>query len=136
MSDIVVIGSLNIDMVERTAVMPGAGETLHGKEFHTIPGGKGANQALAIARLGGSVSMIGRVGQDGFGKALCKNLADNQVDITGFRSSISADRCGFDWCGRQRRKWSIVIQGAIIERVGGYLMLKILIRSALLVVQF
>ncbi len=82
MSDIVVVGSLNMDMVVRTALMPGAGETLHGKEFHTIPGGKGANQALAIARLGGSVSMIGRVGQDGFGKALCKNLADNQVDIT------------------------------------------------------
>lgn len=90
MSDIVVIGSLNMDMVVRTAVMPGAGETLHGKEFHTIPGGKGANQALAIARLGGSVSMIGRVGLDSFGKALCKNLTDNQVDITRIQADASA----------------------------------------------
>jgi ribokinase len=59
MSDIVVIGSINMDLVVKTQRIPQAGETITGSHFATIPGGKGANQAAAIARLGGSVSLIG-----------------------------------------------------------------------------
>lgn len=61
--DIVVIGSLNMDMVVRTNRSPDAGETLIGQAFALSPGGKGANQAVAAARLGAEVSMIGRVGK-------------------------------------------------------------------------
>lgn len=82
MSDIVVIGSLNMDLVVQTGRMPGPGETLHGKTFNTIPGGKGANQAVAAARLGGQVAMVGRVGSDGFGETLRRNLTADRVDDT------------------------------------------------------
>ena len=81
MSDILVVGSLNMDLVVVTERMPGGGETLHGEEFHMIPGGKGANQAAAIGRLGGSVSMIGKVGSDSFAPVLRGALAADHVDV-------------------------------------------------------
>jgi ribokinase len=82
MADIVVVGSMNMDFVVKVARAPVAGETLLGKEFHTIPGGKGANQAVAVACLGGNVSIIGRVGKDGFGEQLSSNLFYQHVDNT------------------------------------------------------
>jgi ribokinase len=78
---IVVIGSLNMDLVMRTARIPNAGETLSGHGFDTLPGGKGANQAVACARLGGQVAMIGRVGIDAFGRALRDALAADGIDV-------------------------------------------------------
>ena len=90
MPDVVVIGSLNMDLVVKTARMPAGGETLLGEAFSTIPGGKGANQALAIAKLGGRVAMIGRVGQDSFGQSLRQNLESGGVDVTQLKSSGSA----------------------------------------------
>jgi len=81
MSDVVVLGSLNMDLVVRTPEMPRPGETVHGSEFTTIPGGKGANQAAAAARLGASVDMIGRVGDDSFGPALLSNMRSQGVQI-------------------------------------------------------
>jgi ribokinase len=75
MLDIVVIGSLNTDLVIKTPRLPAPGETLHGEELRTIPGGKGANQAAAAARLGTWVAMVGRVGKDEFGPRLVDNLA-------------------------------------------------------------
>ena len=77
---IVVVGSLNMDLVVRAPRHPQPGETLLGSEFHTFPGGKGANQAVAAARLGGRVKMIGRVGADAFGKSLIQTLANDGVD--------------------------------------------------------
>lgn len=81
MHKITVIGSLNMDLVVNTPKVPSIGETLLGSGFMTVPGGKGANQAVAAARLGGQVSMIGCVGNDIFGKNLIKNLQDNRVDV-------------------------------------------------------
>ena len=81
MKPIVVIGSINMDLVCRTPRMPVGGETILGSDFVTIPGGKGANPAVAAARLGGDVHMIGRVGDDDFGKRLLAGLADNGVNI-------------------------------------------------------
>jgi ribokinase len=75
---ILVVGSLNMDLVVRSPRHPQPGETLLGAEFHTFPGGKGANQAVAAARLGGQVKLIGRVGADAFGDALletCRKTA-------------------------------------------------------------
>src|SRR4051812_45317692 len=70
-----------MDLVCRTPHMPVGGETILGSEFLTIPGGKGANQAVAAARLGGDVHMIGRVGNDDFGKRLLAGLATSGVNI-------------------------------------------------------
>lgn len=78
--NIVVVGSLNMDLVAYTARLPEMGETILGQDFQTFPGGKGANQAVAAARLGAGVSMIGKVGQDAFGQALIENLQHNGVD--------------------------------------------------------
>ena len=80
MPDILVIGSLNVDLVVRAARFPQPGETISGDDLQTLPGGKGANQAMAAARLGASVSMLGRVGKDNFGGSLLDNLQSNSVD--------------------------------------------------------
>ncbi len=81
MKKIIVLGSINMDLVVSTDRAPEGGETLFGSSFQTIPGGKGANQAVAIARQGSEVSMIARVGNDGFGGELIKKLAENSVDV-------------------------------------------------------
>ncbi|NMB69490.1 MAG: ribokinase [Chloroflexi bacterium] len=77
---ILVVGSLNMDLVVRVPRHPRPGETLLGSAFHTFPGGKGANQAVAAARLGAPVRMIGRVGADEFGEALLATLQNDGVD--------------------------------------------------------
>lgn len=79
---IVVVGSLNMDLVVRTLRHPQIGETVIGYDFRTYPGGKGANQAVAVARLGGRVKMIGKVGNDQFGEALLKAVTQAGVDTT------------------------------------------------------
>ncbi len=71
---VLVFGSLNMDLVVQTARLPMAGETLTGQRFFTTPGGKGANQAVAAARLGAATRMIGRVGADPFGQVLRAGL--------------------------------------------------------------
>jgi ribokinase len=77
---IVVVGSINMDLVARAPRIAGAGETLIGTGFETTPGGKGANQAVAIARLGYPIAMVGMVGEDVFGQALLDNLSAAGVD--------------------------------------------------------
>lgn len=79
---IAVVGSLNMDLVVRAPHMPIPGETVIGSDFRTIPGGKGANQAVAAARLGAEVTMIGRVGDDDFGRAQLRNLGELSIDTT------------------------------------------------------
>lgn len=76
---IVVVGSINMDLVARTPSIPVAGQTLIGTGFTTTPGGKGANQAVAAARLGYPVEMVGMVGEDVFGQALLDNLGSAGV---------------------------------------------------------
>ncbi|SMQ74123.1 ribokinase [Plantibacter sp. VKM Ac-1784] len=79
---IVVVGSLNADLVVRTARFPQPGETLTGSELAVIPGGKGANQAVAAGRLGGDVTMVGAVGDDPHGALLLESLSSSGVDVT------------------------------------------------------
>ncbi|MFE4694036.1 ribokinase [Streptomyces sp. NPDC056749] len=80
MTAIAVLGSTNMDLVAYVARAPGRGETVTGREFRTVPGGKGANQAVAAARAGGEVVMIGAVGTDEYGSALRTNLEHAGVD--------------------------------------------------------
>lgn len=82
MNRILVIGSLNMDLVITAPRKPEMGETITGSGFMTTPGGKGANQAVAAARLGGNVSMIGCVGKDAHGSMLTDNLKKNCVDVS------------------------------------------------------
>lgn len=84
-ADIVIVGSLNMDLVVRAPRFPDPGETIIGSDFGTFPGGKGANQAVAAARLGAKVKMIGCVGQDAFGDQLLESIAHDGVDTTFIR---------------------------------------------------
>jgi ribokinase len=80
---IVVVGSINLDLVGATQRIPIAGETVAGLSFQTFPGGKGANQAVAAARLGASVSMLGKLGTDAFGAQLRESLEESKVNTDG-----------------------------------------------------
>lgn len=83
MKNICVIGSLNMDLVATVKCFPRPGETITGKEFGTYTGGKGANQAVALGRLGANIRMIGKVGDDFYGKKYLQVLEDNGVEIQG-----------------------------------------------------
>ena len=87
---VVVVGSINMDLVAATERIPVAGETVSGKSFKTYPGGKGANQAVAVARLGYPVKMIGRLGDDAFGSELRDGLQREGVDVSGVLTSEGA----------------------------------------------
>ena len=87
MKMITVIGSMNMDLVVDTSRVPENGETILGKEFYTFPGGKGANQAVAAARLGGNVHMIACVGNDSFGSELTRNLFDEGINTANVSRS-------------------------------------------------
>lgn len=80
---ILIIGSINMDISITTDRMPKLGETLVGKDFSTQPGGKGANQAIAVSRLGENAVFLGAVGNDLYGTQLIKNLEKNNVDFIG-----------------------------------------------------
>ena len=86
---IAVFGSLNMDFVIRVERLPGPGETVTGSGFQTLPGGKGANQAYAAARLGASVRMIGAVGKDILGTRLQANLESVGVDVSLVRENTA-----------------------------------------------
>jgi ribokinase len=82
-----VVGSCNVDYVVRVAHLARPGETVRGADVARLPGGKGANQAVAAARLGAAVTMIGCVGADADGELIESTLADNGVDVSGLRHS-------------------------------------------------
>lgn len=84
---IAVLGSANMDLVATVDRAPGRGETVTGRTFTTVPGGKGANQALAAARGGGDVAFLGAVGDDEFGRRVTALLADAGIDVSGLAVS-------------------------------------------------
>ncbi|HVE08310.1 MAG TPA: ribokinase [Paraburkholderia sp.] len=87
---VAVVGSLNMDLVARAARLPLPGETLAGHTFAQVPGGKGGNQAVAAARLGAQVAMLGRVGADANGAQLRAGLQAEQIDCAALETSASA----------------------------------------------
>lgn len=88
--DVLVIGSLNADLVVRAPRFPQPGETISGGDLLTIPGGKGANQAVAAARQGAHVAMVGRVGKDNFAPFLIENLNSNNVNTSHISQGSAA----------------------------------------------
>ncbi len=87
---IIVVGSMNMDMVVKTSHIPQPGETVLGGSFFMNPGGKGANQAVAVARLGGDVTFIGKIGDDIFGKQSSQLFDEEGVDTNGILSDYNS----------------------------------------------
>jgi len=114
MATFCVVGSLNMDFVVPVPqLLPHEGETLLGSGYETVPGGKGANQAAAIARLGGSVCMVGKVGRDDFGHTLVRNLANEGVDVSGVADSPCARTgCAFILVSQDGTNVIVVAPGA------------------------
>lgn len=118
MADILVLGSLNMDLIVRTPRLPAPGETILGTGFSTAPGGKGANQAVAAAKLGAPVKMIGRVGADDFGKTMRSSLnavgADTQYLVTDNEAATGIASIWVDDRGQN----SIIVAPGANARVG------------------
>jgi len=87
---IVVLGSLNMDLIGVSPRLPAPGETIMGESFYTAPGGKGGNQAVAASKLGANVRMVGRVGKDTFGQSLLSGLQGHGIDATGVAQDPTA----------------------------------------------
>lgn len=85
-----VVGSINLDLVARCERLPRAGETLTAEELGYVPGGKGANQAVAAARLGAEVRFVGAVGEDDFGRLAVRDLEAAGVDLSGLQTAPAA----------------------------------------------
>ena len=109
MKNICVIGSLNVD------TMPKPGQTIIGSNFKEVPGGKGANQAVAMARLNGNVSMIGKVGEDGFGQTLINSLKNDKVDTTYIQTSKGATGVALITVDKNAQNSIVVSPGANFE---------------------
>ena len=84
-----VVGSVNLDLVARCERLPRPGETVTGADFDRVPGGKGANQAVAAARLGARVSMVARVGSDPFAEEALAELREAEVDLAGVHPAVA-----------------------------------------------
>lgn len=91
MSTVFVAGSINMDVVARATRFPKVGETVPGSEVHFFPGGKGANQAIAAAKLGARTALIGRLGRDAFGRRLKAFLARQGIDLRHVTVTAKAD---------------------------------------------
>ena len=89
MNQLVVLGSVNADHVLQVPTFPRPGETLHGRNYQVIPGGKGANQAVAAARLKADIGFIAYVGDDAFGIESCERFKLDGMDIRGVK--VQAD---------------------------------------------
>ena len=109
---IVVVGSINTDLVAVTKRIPAIGETVIGSDFQIHPGGKGANQAVAVARLGYPVRLIGRLGNDAFGTELRTHLENEGVEITGVSTSDGASGVAVIVVSRQGENSIVLAPGA------------------------
>lgn len=113
MPEICVVGSLNMDFVIPVTQLPREGETILGRDYETIPGGKGANQAVGAARLGVRVRMVGKVGYDAFGETLRLGLEHEGVETSGIRSTTDARTgCAFILVAEQGTNVIVVAPGA------------------------
>jgi ribokinase len=109
---IVVFGSVNIDLVVPVERLPRPGETVLGPHYTLVPGGKGANQALAAARAGGAVHMIGRVGRDGFADLALAELKAAGIDLSSLERDELPTGCALIPVDRQGGNLIIVASGA------------------------
>ena len=109
---IVVFGSINADLVIEVASLPGPGETILAPEYRAVPGGKGANQALAAKRAGGEVAMHGCVGDDPFATIALEFLERDGVDLSGLMRSNRSTGCAAVIVDPQGENQIVVASGA------------------------
>lgn len=122
MGDILVIGSMNVDMTVRVKELPKAGETVLAQNMSYGLGGKGANQAFAAARLGGKVRMLGCVGDDDFGRKQLQALKGEGVDVSGIRVDRTVSTGSAFICVEENGSNCIVVnQGANLSCDESYL---------------
>ena len=109
---IVVVGSINVDLVASATRIPQKGETVHGQSFRTFLGGKGANQAIAASRLGAPVTMIGKIGDDTFGVSLKSGLQIAGVNIACVRQAKGSSGVALITTDKHAHNSIVVIPGA------------------------
>jgi len=109
---IVVVGSINLDLVATAERIPAVGETVIGNDFQIHPGGKGANQAVAVARLGYPVRLVGRLGSDAFGAQLKGHLGSAGVDMAGIGESDGPSGVAVILVSRKGENSIVVAPGA------------------------
>ncbi|MEB3278375.1 MAG: ribokinase [Lyngbya sp.] len=110
---LIVFGSINMDLVVQTPRLPSPGETLQGDQFFTAPGGKGANQAVAAARLGALTYLVGRVGEDSFGQELLAHLNETGVQTEWVKvDSQTSSGVAMIAVDRESENTIIIIPGA------------------------
>jgi ribokinase len=114
---VLVIGSLNVDLIARAPRLPGPGETVIGGTFHIAAGGKGANQAVAAARMGAAVAMIGRIGDDDFGLLVRTELERAGVGLDHVRVERSVPTGTAHICVDARGRNAIVVASGANERL-------------------
>ena len=112
---ILVFGSLNIDLVVRVKSLPAPGETVLGPSYDVVAGGKGANQALAAARAGAAVAMIGAVGKDAFGEIALAELGVAGVDLAGVARKGPRTGAAFITVDRKGENEIVVASGANLK---------------------
>jgi len=113
MGEITVVGSINVDIVAFTNHYPNRGETIFGREMMTLPGGKGANQAVASARLGKKVNMIGSVGRDLYGDNVIKSLKEKGINTSYVkRVDDSSTGCAIITVDQTAENTMLVVKGA------------------------
>ena len=109
---IVVVGSINLDLVASADHVPLPGETITGRDFNTFYGGKGANQAVGVTRLGYPVSMVGKVGDDPFGAALKYSLRKAGVDVQAVQAVKGSSGVALINIGSDGQNNIVVVPGA------------------------
>ncbi len=112
MKKICILGSINMDLVTKTEAFPKAGQTVSGSEFRTFPGGKGANQAVAVGRLGADVSFLGKVGADAFGDMALDSLRAAHVDVSYIQKEEISTGTASITVNAQGENCIIVVPGA------------------------
>lgn len=135
---ITIVGSINMDMIIVSDKFPSKGETVIGQEYHTKPGGKGANQAIAVARLGAQVHMIGMVGDDQFGKELLSVFEREKVSIDSVHSTNQANTGTGTIILSDNDNRIIVVQGANRELKSKHIIKykEKILKSDLVLIQF
>ncbi|WP_421916308.1 ribokinase [Mesorhizobium sp.] len=116
---IIVVGSINLDLIANVDRLPGPGETVGGSGFTTAPGGKGANQALAAARAGAEVRMVGAVGKDSFANEALALLRDGKIDLSGVGESFASTGTALIMVGGDGENMIAVVPGANDSVVAG-----------------
>ena len=109
---VVVLGSINMDLVAHCKTLPRPGQTLTAGSFSEIPGGKGANQAVAASRAGARVSMIGRLGQDAFAARLRQGLQEDQVNVDAIQESVGPSGVALINVAEDGENQIVVVPGA------------------------